>query len=556
MHIRKSTWTVLSLVTLLVAIVLLVSAGWARSSLAPDWKLQDHWDSWKGHLPFVGGSKPSNGTGSMSGGTPIADEPGITPDVPAKGTTTPNYTDISIKDEGLRKKLSELLARPIRTHKEALAFNVQACPIEVADKQVNQDQLRGNSAFWERITTDEISQRRRAIVGYLEAVEKDGAELVLRGNSAFWERITTDEISQRRRAIVGYLEAVEKDGAELVANGRIPKGRGIVMTGGNKDTVQRILVSLRILRHEYKCKLGVEVFSFPGEITNQNDVRALGDLGATVQELSEFAKVDGAWKNFQIKAAAIAKSSFAKSSFGEVLYLDSDNIPLSDPSILFEEPLYRNGSRAVFWPDFNKDHPQNAIWRVLGVGCNYGRWELESGQILIDKRGNGGLNLAALYVAVHMAHEQSFYYMLSGGDKDTFRYAFWALGLDYTPAPRWLSSLGSENQGRFCGVGMLQYGLSDPPKPQFAHLNLLKHTFRIKPIFTTIQRAAIDSADSRLLDRTIANVYTPPTGGMCAEIKVDGPAPEQKLMQESWTGGEFSGFEDMYFKHGGTVGGW
>jgi hypothetical protein len=39
------------------------------------------------------------------------------------------------------------------------------------------------------------------------------------------------------------------------------------------------------------------------------------------------------------------------------------------------------------------------------------------GQIVIDKRGNGGLNLAALHVAMHMAHEQSFYYSLSGGDK-------------------------------------------------------------------------------------------------------------------------------------------
>ncbi|CAE6524648.1 unnamed protein product [Rhizoctonia solani] len=498
MHIRKSSLAILSLATVLVAIVLLVSAGWMRPSLAPNWKLQEHWNSWKGHLPFGTGSNPSNGTGTMSGGTPIANDPGIAPESPSKDTTAPNYADISIKDESLRKKLSELLSRPIRTHEEALAVNVQACPIEAADNQVNRDQLNGNSAFW--------------------------------------ERITTDEILQRRKAIVRYLEATEKDGIELVASGRVHKGQGIVMTGGNKDTVQRILVSLRILRHEYKCKLGVEVFSFPGEISNQEDVRALADLGATVRE---------------IKAAAIAKSSF-----GEVLYLDSDNIPLSDPSVLFNEPLYRNGSWAVFWPDFNKDHPQNAIWRVLGVVCNYDRWELESGQILIDKRGNRGLNLAALYVAIHMAHEQSFYYMLSGGDKDTFRYAFWALGLDYTPAPRWLSSLGSETRGRFCGVGMLQYGLSDPPKPQFAHLNLLKHTFRTKPVFTMIQRAAVDAADSRLLDRVVATVYTPPTGGMCAEIKVDGSASEQKLVQESWTDGEFGGFEEMYFKHGGTVGGW
>ncbi|KAJ1309263.1 hypothetical protein OPQ81_004927 [Rhizoctonia solani] len=513
MHIRKSTLTILSLTAVLVTIVLVVSAGWMRSSFAPNWNLQEHWDSWKEHLPFGGESKLNNGTGVMSGGTPIADEPGITPEVPAKEATTPNYADISIKDKDLREKLSELLARPIRTHKEALEFNIQACPIETADKQVNRDQLKADSAFW--------------------------------------ESITTDDILQRRKDIIKYLEAIEKDGTELVANERAHKGQGIVMTGGNKDTVQRILVSLRILRREYKCTLGVEVFSFPGEITDQNHVRELADLGATVRELSGFKKVDGAWKNFQIKAAAIAESSF-----GEVLYLDSDNIPLSDPSILFGEPLYRNGSRAVFWPDFNKDHPQNAIWRVLGVVCNYNRWELESGQILIDKRGSGGLNVAALHVAVHMAHEQSFYYKLSGGDKDTFRYAFWALGLDYTPAPRWLSSLGNENGGRFCGVGMLQYGISDPPKPQFAHLNLLKHTFRLKPVFTTVQRAAVDAADSRLLDQTTVNVYTPGTGGMCAEIKVDGPTPDQKLVQESWTDGEFHGFEDMYFKHGGTIGGW
>lgn len=53
----------------------------------------------------------------------------------------------------------------------------------------------------------------------------------------------------------------------------------------------------------------------------------------------------------QIKAAAIAFSDYR-----EVLYLDSDNIPLSDPSVLFDESLYQNGGRAVFWPDFNKDH--------------------------------------------------------------------------------------------------------------------------------------------------------------------------------------------------------
>ena len=69
----------------------------------------------------------------------------------------------------------------------------------------------------------------------------------------------------------------------------------------------------------------------------------------------------------------------------------------------------------------------------------------------------------------------------------------------------------------------------------------------------------MDVADSRTLDRTSVNVYTPPTGGMCAEIRVGGPEPEQKLIEEDWrkaSGGELEGFEDMYFRHGGKVGGW
>lgn len=42
------------------------------------------------------------------------------------------------------------------------------------------------------------------------------------------------------------------------------------------------------------------------------------------------------------------------------------------------------------------------------------------GQILIDKTGNNGLNMAALHVAAHMQEDHPFYFQLSEGDKDTF----------------------------------------------------------------------------------------------------------------------------------------
>lgn len=174
------------------------------------------------------------------------------------------------------------------------------------------------------------------------------------------------------------------------------------------------------------------------------------------------------WKNFQIKANSIISSSFE-----EVLYLDSDNIPLKDPTHLFESALYSDEGqpKAIFWPDLNKDHrksgisrfqfqminvdhalsagrliyeARNAIWRLTGRQCYSDEWEIESGQfsilvlgvlrsiisivpstsysgqILISKSGNNGLNLAALHVAAHMQLEHQFYFRLSEGDKDTF----------------------------------------------------------------------------------------------------------------------------------------
>ncbi|KAJ7141218.1 hypothetical protein C8R44DRAFT_866853 [Mycena epipterygia] len=110
-----------------------------------------------------------------------------------------------------------------------------------------------------------------------------------------------------------------------------------------------------------------------------------------------------------------------------------------------------------------------------------------NGQILIDKRGNDGLNLAALHVAVHMVHEQLFYYSLSEGDEDTFRYAFWALGPAGTGLyPRATVVLHGKKVGdRFCGIGVLQ------------------------PIFTLVQRPLFDvvEPESHDLDGTTVNMY-------------------------------------------------
>ena len=131
----------------------------------------------------------------------------------------------------------------------------------------------------------------------------------------------------------------------------------------------------------------------------------------------------------------------------------TDNIPLRDPSHLFTSDIYLNHS-AVFWPDVDKDHPDNAIWRLVGEPCTLKYWQFESAQMLIDKAGNGGLNLAALWIVDGMLADKDFWYLLSGGDKDTFRWAWRMLGLEFGYSPRWMSQVGlmnPHNNGDFCG---------------------------------------------------------------------------------------------------------
>jgi len=437
---------------------------------------------------------------------------------------------IEISSEDLVHRLRTFLSAPVLTYAESAKASEKTCPRKVSDRQVNPDQLH-----------DQIGM---------------------------WTSIENEELVRRRVAIVKYLQTLEKNGRALLGSSATGKGRGIVMTGGNRDTTSRLLVALRILRKEHKSTLPVELFTFPDEISDRTVLDELKELGAKVKELQGKSKLN-IWKNFQIKADAIISSSF-----DEVLYLDSDNIPLRDPSYLFDSEFYKGEGRpkAVFWPDLNKDHPDNPIWRLMGKTCNNTEFEVESGQVLISKSGNHGFNLAALHVAAHMQEDHEFYFSLSGGDKDTFRYGFWALQVPYAVSPRWLSSLGfhSEYDNRFCGIAMLQYEIIDRlgshPLPLFVHANLLKHRNYVpgSGAFQTIKRAAFDGANLPSLDAARMWVYQ--SGGMCVDVEVQEQATPggtadgvQRVVEERWDQvyeGAFAGFADMYRRHGGKGGGW
>jgi len=278
----------------------------------------------------------------------------------------------------------------VRGYWEALEGNERRCPRNVSDELVNPDQLNGDGEFWRNeVDVEKVRKERVGLVDYL-------AGLVRGGHGVVWEEeeLTRDELDAIEEGEGDEVEVevelpgvdVRKDKAGRRSIAVERTGRGIVTTGGNADTLARLITLLQILREEYHSTLPIEIWTFPGEIDpDSSTASTLASLGATIQTVPPsygLTKDPNLWKNFQVKGLALALSSFK-----ELIYLDSDNIPLRDPGYLFDSTRYNavGGGKAAFWPDLSRDHVDNAVWRVMGVECDLDDFTLESGQIVIDK---------------------------------------------------------------------------------------------------------------------------------------------------------------------------
>lgn len=401
----------------------------------------------------------------------------------------------------LSSRLANILDQPALNHSEAYHVNSAICLPKTHELVGDTQQLNEELSNWEQVTPDEIIDIRNQIIQHLETLGDD--------------------------AVFDFDKAGLKHNETT---------QGLVMTAGNKDTHERAITSLKMLR-------GMN-FTWPAEIFQYRDEHLSSDLNQTYASLNATVRyVQGASKdfksdnehNYQIKSHAIRDSSFR-----EVLYMDSDNIPIRNPDFLFEDPMYADSSspRATFWPDFQKDHPANPIWRILGIPCQSDEWRIDSGgseckvvallthytgQIMFDKAGNDGMNLAALHIAAFMADNHKYWFKLAGGDKDTFRYAFHFLRIPYVHAPNWLAAGGAptpisrDKSIRFCGHTKIQFDLNTfEPRPVFAHAQLLKganvDTTTASQVFASVKKAKKALAKKPLSGSRI-ELYEGPRGG-------------------------------------------
>ena len=209
-------------------------------------------------------------------------------------------------------------------------------------------------------------------------------------------------------------------------------------------SIYRIKVSMRILR-AVGCTLPVEIFHYENEHIDDDIRQDIEALGGTILSIPMNHRTE---RDYRIKPAAMVHSSFQ-----QVLFLDADNVVVSDPTPLFSHPTFmRHG--AAFWPDTYKFQPENAAWRIVGEVCNMEHFTFETGQMMVDKKARGGMTLAALYVTVWMNRHTNVWYQMSWGDKDTFAWAWRALDLSWASPGSYLGYTGSTEQtgsGKFCG---------------------------------------------------------------------------------------------------------
>lgn len=198
------------------------------------------------------------------------------------------------------------------------------------------------------------------------------------------------------------------------------QGRGIVTCGGGYRYFTNAWVLIRMLRH-LGCQLPIQLWYLGPKELDDGMRRIVDDYGVEcIDGLSYMRSADGSYcGNALLKRGWILKSiAIARCGFQEVIFLDSDNLPLRDPAFLFETPQYR-AKGALFWPDVSTMAADRPLWRIFRVPYRE-EPEFESGQIVVNKQ----IHSEALALTASINLRADLFYRFMYGDKDTFRFAW------------------------------------------------------------------------------------------------------------------------------------
>ncbi|KAL4906786.1 hypothetical protein BDW74DRAFT_127440 [Aspergillus multicolor] len=243
---------------------------------------------------------------------------------------------------------------------------------------------------------------------------------------------------------VGSIRELKFDGAY------VPGTKGIVSSAGG-TYMPTFIVSLLLLRRT-GTTLPIELF-----LKDQTEYEPylceefLPPLNVKCLVLSDFMKSHPELpsnatlkpiKGFQLKAFSMVFSSFEN-----VLWLDSDCVPLHDPAPLLTNAPFTN-TGLVTWPDFFANTAAPAYFNISRQPDppSTTRQASEAGMILISKKTHMPTLLLSAY---YNYYGPDYYYTLldqgapGAGDKDTFLHAATALNQSFYAVSEPVVDLGN-----------------------------------------------------------------------------------------------------------------
>ena len=333
--------------------------------------------------------------------------------------------------------------------------------------------------------------------GGLEVVSAPGTRGFGGGPDADWvargERMSAEDVLTARTQWLSFMARAPAYPAE-----KFFSGRGIVTTGGGLRYMVPTLVSVYMIRRT-GCTLPVEVWFFENELPGPAAAAELRAMGVRVRSIDEM-RLDASREVFKYGARGfgyVMKAAVVLfSSFEEVIYLDSDNVPLRDLSDLFELPAYRE-TGAILWPDYWAPSMAPDLFLIAPEAAPGPNSTCESGQAVFHKRQTW----RALLLTLFLNCQGVLYYnlmtnYLGMGDKESFPLAMRMLKQPYHSVGEAypVGSVGLEGAPRVLGgppalqsTTMVQYhpatGL-----PLLFHSNLNKFSLNVPVLWGHYER--------------------------------------------------------------------
>ncbi|KAL9601776.1 MAG: hypothetical protein Q9219_002266 [cf. Caloplaca sp. 3 TL-2023] len=331
-------------------------------------------------------------------------------------------------------------------------------------------------------TPDKIQLARiwKTLKGIYDAHPPQPLDLTLKTFASLSEYPSLDAIKSHTTITSEDAQTARKSHVEVTKKlvpypTQLFSGQGIVILAGGRYT-GFATTGLGMLR-EIGSKLPVEVWVKDQTEEHEEWCSELANEGVVCRRLSNYMDTELLEHGYQLKISAILFSSFE-----QILFLDADNVPVSNPDVIFTSKAFTD-TGVVLWPDYWKH--TGAPYLPYIVGLSDGPSEVlredqtaESGQLVWDKKRHWKVG-AHKYTDAR-AH---YYTMISQGwagwgDKDTFLIALRSLRQEYYMVPHKLRTLFIN--GTDDGIGMLQADPTNPTayEPMFLHSNIIKWSVR------------------------------------------------------------------------------